>query len=137
MRMIRLRFFLQIYGFYLILRKVNLNVLKMKKGIICILAAVMGILPFLTSCEEESKVEHPGLWLSADKTTISADGEDMVTFTVTLDDVDVTSQCSFCSQENCYVSNTFSTTTAGEYVFHATYLETNENSANEVTITAQ
>ena len=36
-----------------------------------------------------------------------------------------------------YVSNTFSTTTAGEYVFHATYLETNENSANEVTITAQ
>ena len=100
-------------------------------------AAVMGILPFLTSCEEESKVEHPGLWLSADKTTISADGEDMVTFTVTLDDVDVTSQCSFCSQENCYVSNTFSTTTAGEYVFHATYLETNENSANEVTITAQ
>lgn len=97
----------------------------------------MGILPFLTSCEEESKVEHPGLWLSADKTTISADGEDMVTFTVTLDDVDVTSQCSFCSQENCYVSNTFSTTTAGEYVFHATYLETNENSANEVTITAQ
>ena len=95
------------------------------------------ILPFLTSCEEESKVEHPGLWLSADKTTISADGEDMVTFTVTLDDVDVTSQCSFCSQESCYVSNTFSTTTAGEYVFHATYLETNENSANEVTITAQ
>ena len=53
-----MRFFLQIYGFYLILRKVNLNVLKMRKGIICILAAVMGILPFLTSCEEESKVEH-------------------------------------------------------------------------------
>ena len=130
--MIRLRFFLQKFC-----ARLNLKFLKMRKGIICILAAVMGILPFLTSCEEESKVEHPGLWLSADKTTISADGEDMVTFTVTLDDVDVTSQCSFCSQESCYVSNTFSTTTAGEYVFHATYLETNENSANEVTITAQ
>ena len=112
----------------------------MKKGIFCILAALIGVIPFLTGCEDnkvESEVEHPGLWLSADKTTISADGEDMVTFTVTLDDVDVTSQCSFCSQESCYVSNTFSTTTAGEYVFHATYLETNENSANEVTITAQ
>ncbi len=109
----------------------------MRKGIICILAAVMGILPFLTSCE----VEHPGLWLSADKTTISADGEDMVTFTVTLDDVDVTSQCSFCSQESCYVSNTFSTTTAGEYVFHATYQGENSDyqgqNSNEVTITAQ
>ena len=113
----------------------------MRKGIICILAAVMGILPFLTSCEEESKVEHPGLWLSADKTTISADGEDMVTFTVTLDDVDVTSQCTFCSQESCYVSNTFSTTTAGEYVFHATYQGENSDyqgqNSNEVTITAQ
>lgn len=141
MRMIRLRFFLQIYCFYLILRKVNLNVLKMRKGIICILAAVMGILPFLTSCEEESKVEHPGLWLSADKTTITADGEDMVTFTVTLDDVDVTSQCTFCNQENCYPGNTFSTTTAGEYVFHATYQGENSDyqgqNSNEVTITAQ
>ena len=79
----------------------------------------MGILPFLTSCEEESKVEHPGLWLSADKTTISADGEDMVTFTVTLDDVD----------------------TAGEYVFHATYQGENSDyqgqNSNEMTITAQ
>ena len=124
-----MRFFLQIYGFYLILRKVNLNVLKMRKGIICILAAVMGILPFLTSCEEESKVEHPGLWLSADKTTITADGEDM------------TSQCTFCDQGNCYPGNTFSTATAGEYVFHATYQGENSDyqgqNSNEVTITAQ
>ena len=122
--MIRLRFFLQIYGFYLILRKVKFKVFEDEKR-------------YNLYSRRSGKVEHPGLWLSADKTTITADGEDMVTFTVTLDDVDVTSQCSFCSQESCYVSNTFSTTTAGEYVFHATYLETNENSANEVTITAQ
>ena len=113
----------------------------MRKGIICILAAVMGILPFLTSCEEESKVEHPGLWLSADKTTITADGEDMVTFTVTLDDEDVTSQCTFCSQSECYGRNVFTTTTAGEYVFHATYQGENSDyqgqNSNEVTITAQ
>ena len=53
----------------------------------------------------------------------------------------LTSQCSFCSQESCYVSNTFSTTTAGEYVFHATYQGENSDyqgqNSNEVTITAQ
>lgn len=107
----------------------------MRKGIICILAAVMGILPFLTSCEEESKVEHPGLWLTVDKATIAADGEETATFTVTLDGVDVTSECTFCNQYSCYGKNTFSTTTPDEYVFHATYSETGENS-NEVTVTA-
>ena len=108
----------------------------MRKGIICILAAVMGILPFLTGCEDNKAEEHPGLWLTVDKATIAADGEETATFTVTLDGVDVTSECTFCNQNSCYGKNTFSTTTPGEYVFHATYLETGENSLNEVTVTA-
>lgn len=107
----------------------------MRKGIICILAAVMGILPFLTGCEDNKAEEHPGLWLTVDKATIAADGEEVATFTVTLDGVDVTSECTFCNQYSCYGKNTFSTTTPDEYVFHATYLETGENS-NDVTVTA-
>lgn len=115
----------------------------MKKGIFCILAALIGVIPFLTGCEDnkvESEVEHPGLWLTVDKATITADGEEVATFTVTLDDVDVTSECTFCNQYNCYNKNTFSTTTPDEYVFHATYFSGEEGAesmeSNEVTVTA-
>ena len=107
----------------------------MKKGIFCILAALIGLIPFLTGCEDNKAEEHPGLWLTVDKATITADGKDMATFTVTLDGVDVTSECTFCNQYSCYGNNTFSTTTPDEYVFHATYLATGENS-NDVTVTA-
>lgn len=107
----------------------------MKKGIFCILAALIGLIPFLTGCEDNKAEEHPGLWLTVDKATIAADGEEAATFTVTLDGVDVTSECTFCNQYSCYGKNTFSTTTPDEYVFHATYLATGENS-NDVTVTA-
>ena len=108
----------------------------MKKGIFCILAALIGLIPFLTGCEDNKAEEHPGLWLTVDKATITADGKDMATFTVTLDGVDVTSECTFCNQyNNCSDKNTFSTRTTGEYVFHATYSATGEES-NEVTVTA-
>ena len=103
----------------------------MKKGIFCILAALIGLIPFLTGCEDNKA----GLWLTVDKATIAADGEETATFTVTLDGVDVTSECTFCNQYSCYGKNTFSTTTPDEYVFHATYLATGENS-NDVTVTA-
>lgn len=101
----------------------------------------------LTSChgqsdEDEEVVPEGVLRLFADKTTITANGEDLVTFRVMLGSQDVSDQRTMQLTRNGklgnYGVNTFSTTIAGEYEFYAEYYYdgTRYYSDNRVTITA-
>lgn len=77
----------------------------------------------------------PYVELTADKSSIVADGNDMVTFTVTADGVDVTAEAEivYAVDGGLIGGNTFTTTTAGTTTFKALY---GEAESNEVTITA-
>lgn len=61
--------------------------------------------------------------LAADTTSILADGEDAVTFTVKVDGVETSDEVMIiCLNDNSVLqNNTFTTTTAGEYNFKASY----------------
>jgi hypothetical protein len=73
--------------------------------------------------------------LSADKSTIVGDNTDTVTFTVTVDGEDKTSESSIIvvNYGTALEGNTFTSDVAGEFIFQANYA--GENS-NQVTITA-
>ena len=84
----------------------------------------------LTSCHgqsDEEVVPEGVLRIFADKTTIAADGVDLVTFRVMLGSKDVSSERTLQLVRNGklgnYGVNTFSTTVAGEYAFTAEYYE--------------
>lgn len=67
----------------------------------------------------------PTLTLTSDKDVIVANGTEVVTFTVTLDDEDVTAESVITNTATnvALEGNTFATDTAGDYLFVATYKE--------------
>ena len=79
--------------------------------------------------EEEKPIE-----LSASTTTIVANGTDAVTFTVTQEGNDVTSQSNIFVNGNKINGNKFTTYNAGTYTVYA---QKNEVQSNEITITAE
>lgn len=81
--------------------------------------------------DETNKVE-----LIADKTSIKNNGTDKVTFTVLVNDVDVTNEATiFNVTDNKNLDgNTFSSTNNGTYVFNATY---NDVKSNDITVTVK
>ncbi len=74
--------------------------------------------------EPESKVV-----LTADKSEIVADGNDLVTFTVTVDGEDMTAESSIVVMNfnSALEGNTFSTDVSGEFVFEAKYGDIKSN----------
>ena len=86
------------------------------------IAALLGFV----GCEENTQVDEtpdPVVELKADKQTILADGEEVVTFIVFVDKVERTDDCKIiCLKDNTILEgNTFATTEAGEYSFKATF----------------
>ena len=77
--------------------------------------------------------EVPTLILEADKESIVANGTDVVTFTVTLDGVDVTAESTITMDDKTLEGATFSTENTGEYMFFAKY---NEYTSNGFLVTA-
>lgn len=75
----------------------------------------------LAGCEGKSEENGPKIVLSADKSLITADGSDAVTFTVRYDGADVTGQATIlCTNDNTTVSGaSFTTAAAGTYRFVA------------------
>lgn len=73
--------------------------------------------------------EVPTLILEADKESILANGTDVVTFTVTLDGVDVTAESTIMNGmfDEALEGATFSTDAIGEYQFYALYGEYESN----------
>lgn len=102
----------------------------MKKlfGLFAILSLAVGF----TACEEvaPNTPDNSVVTLSVDKNEISADGKEFVTFTATPAEAQI-----ICLNDNSVLStNTFKTTTAGEYRFAAIH---NGVKSNEVTVTAK
>ena len=103
----------------------------MKKlfGLFALLSLAVGF----TACEETNAPETPDntiVTLSVDKAEISADGKVFVTFTVSPAEAQI-----ICLNDNSVLStNTFKTTTAGEYRFAAIH---NGVKSNEVKVTAK
>ena len=102
----------------------------MKKlfGLFAILSLAVGF----TACEEvaPNTPDNSEVTLSVDKNEISADGKEFVTFTATPAEAQI-----ICLNDNSVLStNTFKTTTAGEYRFAAIH---NGVKSNEVTVTAK
>ena len=73
----------------------------------------------------------PVLWSSSN--SIIADGNNEASFSVMVDSIDVTKDATFYLNEQPYNCNTFSTTTAGTYNFHAIY---NNQRTNIISIRA-
>ncbi len=119
----------------------------MKKiwGYVAALLMVAGVAT-LSSCRgqsDEMDVPDGVLRIFADKTTIAADGSDLVTFTIMLGKEDVSQQRTMQLVRNgklCnYGVNSFSTNVAGEYTFTAEYYYegTRYYSDNSVVVYAQ
>ena len=85
----------------------------------------------IEAVSDENKVE-----LIADKSSIKNNGTDEVTFTILVNDVDVTNEATiFNVTENKNLDgNTFSSTNNGTYVFNATY---NDVKSNDITVTVK
>ena len=79
---------------------------------------------------EQPEPEKP-ITLTASTTSITANGSDAVTFTVTQDNNDVTSQSNIFVNGGKLSGNKFTTYTAGTYV---AYAQKNEVKSNEITI---
>ncbi len=106
----------------------------MMKKILSILPALC--LPvLLASCTGQTD-ESAGLEIFADKTVISADGKDAVTFTVTDNAADVTQEAViYCADDNSAVKgNTFTAEAPGQYRFYAEY---NGKTSETVAVTAE
>ena len=78
---------------------------------------------------------QPTLALTSDKGYISADGTDMVTFTVTFQGEDVTAEATITNitTNTALEGNTFVTDAAGDYIFEAKY---GEFTSSQLTISA-
>ena len=102
----------------------------MKKlfGLFALLSLAVGF----TACEEvaPNTPDNTKVTLTADKAEISADGKELVTFTATPAEAQI-----ICLNDNSVLStNTFKTTTAGEYRFAAIH---NGMKSNEVKVNAK
>ena len=102
------------------------------KKILFALAALLGIV----ACEKEPVVEvQQTLTLSADKLEITADGEDVATFTVkNSNDETVEATIYFADTNEALEGNTFKTKYTGEYKFYA---KNGNNKSNEITVVAK
>ena len=102
-----------------------------------LLFAAASLLGFAACDESGDKTEpkDPVVELKANKTEISANGEDSVTFTVYVDNKEATKDCLIINlkDNSTLEGNTFTTTEEGEYNFKATY---GKYTSNSVTITA-
>lgn len=102
--------------------------------------AALAIVCGFTACEEPAPAPTPSdehkVILTADHTTIFADGVETATFTVTVDGVERTAECSIINlADNSIVEpKSFSTTEAGVYRFAAIY---GKNSSEPLLITAK
>ena len=102
--------------------------------------AALAIVCGFTACEEPAPTPTPSdehkVILTADHTTIFADGVETATFTVTVDGVERTAECSIINlADNSIVEpKSFSTTEAGVYRFAAIY---GKNSSEPLLITAK
>ncbi len=115
---------------------------KILKYILCAFAT----LPFIACSGNLDDETVDGLIISADKTKISADGNDEVTFTVKFNGEDVSTSKTmqiirvFNGEEKymAYGANKFTTISAGTYKFKAKYYyQGNHMSENEIEIVAE
>lgn len=103
-----------------------------------VLASIMA----MTSCGDKNS-DNPDnkLVLTADKATFTADGEDIVTFTVKQNGVDVTADCNICCEALCLAGNKYSTTEPGVYTFYAYFTDEandpNHETSNTLEVTAK
>lgn len=102
----------------------------MKKWNLFNILTALCCMVFVASCSGNSGDEDtPGtggnvsgeLVLTATKSFISADGQDATVFTVTKGNTDVTAEATIYKENEVYSSTSFSTATAGDYVFFASY----------------
>ena len=96
------------------------------------LIALLSLAVGFTACEEvtPNTPDNTEVTLSVDKAEISADGKEFVTFTVAPAEAQI-----ICLNDNSVLStNTFKTTTAGEYRFAAIH---NGTKSNEVEVVAK
>ena len=119
--------------------KLKLNVFTSKTAGTYTAYAMLGEIKSneITITVEEEKPEEPEekpIVLTASKTNITADGNDVVTFTVKQEDNDVTSETEIYVNDNKINGNTFTTTTAGTY---KAYAKKGELKSNEISITAE
>ncbi|MBR5133266.1 MAG: membrane lipoprotein lipid attachment site-containing protein, partial [Alistipes sp.] len=101
-----------------------------------ILFALVALLGF-ASCEQVSvdPIIEETLTLIADKSEITADGNDVATFTVkSADNEAVDATIYFAETNEAIEGNTFKTKYAGEYKFYA---KRNNEISNTITITAK
>ncbi len=90
------------------------------RKILLFLTAFVSLAIVLVSCD---KAEEKTLTLTPDKTTITADGVETVTFTVRLDGQDVTANSKIINSGTGteIQGASFTATAAGNYIFHAEY----------------
>ena len=90
----------------------------------------------VVGCSEEPKEINDNITLSVDKSEITADGEDVATFTVKAGEEDITnSVIIFNKADNSAVAGrTFSTSEAATYTFYA---QKGQVKSNEVTVVAK
>lgn len=102
----------------------------MKKWNLFNILTALCCMVFVASCSGNSGDEDtPGtggnvsgeLVLTATKSFISADGQDATVFTVKKGNTDVTAEATIYKDNEVYSSTSFSTATAGDYVFFASY----------------
>ena len=87
----------------------------------------------VTSCNEEGKLLEGTPVLSTSADIFVADGEDELVITVKVGDVDVTEDATIYVNNKAMQGNVFTTTTAKNYKFYASY---NGKLSNTVTVTA-
>ena len=85
------------------------------------------------TAEAVAEPEKP-IVLTASTTSITANGSDAVTFTVTQENIDVTSQASIFVNNQKLASNVFTTFSAGTYT---AYAQKNDAKSNEITINVE
>ena len=85
------------------------------------------------TAEAVAEPEKP-IVLTASTTNITANGSDAVTFTVTQENIDVTSQASIFVNNQKLASNVFTTYSAGTYT---AYAQKNDAKSNEITINVE
>lgn len=85
------------------------------------------------TAEAVAEPEKP-IVLTASTTNIIANGSDAVTFTVTQENIDVTSQASIFVNNQKLASNVFTTYSAGTYT---AYAQKNDAKSNEITINVE
>ena len=92
-------------------------------NIFALLSLAMGFVACENTEQPTPDNKEYSVELSADTTSILADGEAVVTFTVKVDGVETSDKVMIiCLNDNSVLqSNTFTTTTAGEYSFKASY----------------